>query len=123
MQVMQFAKESGVAIALSLTSDNADAFAQEMREVKAVLLDWQAKHGGQCEMVMLTVVSDPEHHAGIELLIQQVYRDEAELAPLLQSVNVQVALLNARGRPVKEFTLGRPTATQRARPKPWWQFW
>jgi hypothetical protein len=123
MQVMEFSKGSGVALGLSLTPDSADAFAQELRQVKAALLDWQAKHGGRCELVMLTVVSAPEHHPAIESLIEQVYRQEADLAPLLQSLSVQVALLNQQGKPVKEYALGKPTAAAPAQPRPWWRFW
>lgn len=123
MQVMEFSKGSGSAVALSLAPDDVEAFAQELRQVKAVLLEWRAKHGGRCEMVMLTVVSAPENHTAIESLIEQVYREEAELAPLLQSVNVQVAMLNPRGKPVKEYTLGKPTAAEPVKPKPWWRFW
>jgi hypothetical protein len=123
MQVIEFSKGSGSAVALSLAPDSADAFAQELRQVKAALLDWRAKHGGRCEMVMLTVVSAPENHPAIESLIEQVYREEAELAPLLQSVSVQLALLNPRGKPVKEYALGEPAAAESAKGKPWWRFW
>src|SRR5262245_66622137 len=118
MQVMEFSKGSGSAVALSLAPDSAEAFAQELRQVKAALLDWRAKHGGRCEMAMLTVVSAPENHPAIESLIEQVYREEAELAPLLQSVSVQVALLNPRGKPVKEYSLGKPAAGEPAQAKP-----
>ncbi len=120
MQAMEFSKGSGSALALSLAPDSADAFARELRQVKAALLDWLAKHGGRCEMVMLTVVSAPEHHPAIESLIEKVYREEAELAPLFQAVGVQVALLNARSKPVKEYMLGSP---QQTKSRPWWRFW
>jgi hypothetical protein len=123
MQIMEFSKGSGSAVALSLAPETADAFAQELRQVKAALLDWRAKHGGRCEMVMLTVVSAPEHHPAIESLIEQVYREEAELSPLLQSVSVQVALLNQRGKSVKEYALGKTAVAEPAKPKPWWRFW
>jgi hypothetical protein len=56
---------------------------------------------------MVTIVSAPEHHPAIESLIEQVYREERELAPLLQSLSVRVALLNERGKPVKEYALGK----------------
>ena len=123
MQVMEFSKGSGSAVALSLAANNADALAEEMRQVKAALLDWRAKHGDRCEMVMLTVVSAPEHHPAIEALIEQMYREEAELAPLLQSLCVQVALVNQRGKPAKEYALGKPAAAEVAKPKAWWRFW
>jgi len=124
MQVMEFSKSSGwSAVALSLAPDSADAFAQEIRQVKAALLDWRAKHGGGCKMVIITIVSAPENHPAIESMIEQMYREEAELAPLLQSLSVQVALLNQRGKPLKEFGLGHPAAEEPAKPKPWWRFW
>jgi hypothetical protein len=122
MQIMEFSKGSGSAIGLSLAPDSADAFAKDLRQVKMALLEWRAKHGGRCEMVMLTVVSAPEIHPAIESLIEQVYQQESELAPLLQTLSVQVALLNQRGKPVKEYSLGKPTA-ELTKPKPWWRFW
>ena len=123
MQVMEFSRGSGSAVALSIAPASADAFAQELREVKTALLDWRVKHGGRCETVMLTVVSAPQIHPAIESLIEQVYHQEAELSPLLQSLSFQVALLNQRGKPVKEYALGRTAATEPIKPKPWWRFW
>jgi hypothetical protein len=107
MQVMEFARGSGSALAVSFASPSADAFAGEARQLKAALLDWRAKHGPRCEMVMLTVTAAPEHHPAIEALIGRIHRQEAELAPLFQSVSVRVALLNQQGKPVKEYTLGK----------------
>src|SRR5262245_25585496 len=129
MQVMEFAKGSASAVAFSLAPASAAAFAQELRQVKGALLGWRAKHGERCEIVMLTIVSAPEHHSAIEALLEHVYREEAELAPLLQSLNVQVALLTRQGKQVKEYTLGEPRAAEAARrnetakSKPWWRFW
>jgi hypothetical protein len=122
MQVLEFSKGSGSAVGLSLAADSADAFAQQLREVKAALLDWRAKHGDRCEMVMLTVASPRQHHPSIEALIEQVYHDETVLAPLLQSVSVQVALLNEQGRPDREYILGK-SGKQQVDSKPWWRFW
>jgi hypothetical protein len=121
MQVMEFSRGSGSALTLSLAPDSAEAFAQELRQVKAALLDWHSKQGSRCELIMLTVVSAPEHHAAIESQIEQVYRAETELASLFQRVGVQVALLDLRGKPAKEYTLGAPSP--QTRPKPWWRFW
>src|SRR4051812_13636753 len=104
MQVMEMSKGSGSAIAISLAPASADAFAQEFRQVKQALLDWRAKHGRRCEMVMFSVVSAQEHYPAIESLLDKVYREEAELSPLLRSVQVRVALLNSRGKPVKEYS-------------------
>lgn len=121
MHVMEFSKGSGSAIALSLAPDDSNAFAQELRQVKAALLDWRAKHGSRCEMVMLTVVTPPEYHPAIESLIAQVYREETELAPLLQAVSVRVALLNPQGKPVKKYVLS--SLLPQTKSRPWWRFW
>jgi hypothetical protein len=123
MQVMEFSKGRDAALGITVTPESVEAFMAEFRNVKAALLDWKAKHQDRCERVMFTVVSAPENHEAIESLLKQVYEDEQDLSPLLKSVNVDVALLNSRGKPVKEYSLGtaqRPTTP--AQTKPWWQF-
>jgi hypothetical protein len=106
MLVMEFSKGPARALGLEFYPENADAFTRELSRVKPALLDWKAKHGSGCEMVMFTVVSAPEHHTAIESVIQQVCRDEAELAPLLHSLEVRVALFsNPEGESVKEYSL------------------
>jgi hypothetical protein len=102
MQVMEFLKGRNAALGITVAPESVDAFMAEFRNVKAALLDWKAKHQDRCERVMFTVVSAPDNHEVIESVLKQVYEDEHELSPLLKSVNVDVALLNARGKPVKE---------------------
>src|SRR5262245_28022525 len=122
MQVMEFSKGRNAALGITIAPESIDAFMAEFRNVKVALLDWKAKHQDRCERVMFTVVSSPENHGAIESVLQQVYENEQDLSPLLKSVNVDVALLNPRGKPVKEYSLGtatRPTAAK----KPWWRFW
>jgi hypothetical protein len=129
MQVMEFAKGSASAVAVSLNPPSADAFARELRRVKGALLGWRAEHGERCELVMFTIISAPEHHPAIEALLERVYREEAELAPLLQSLSVQVSLFNRQGKSVKEYELGEPRTAEPlevpepAVAKPWWRFW
>jgi hypothetical protein len=115
MQVVEFSKGDSYALAISVAPDSADAFMDELRNIKAALLGWKAERQEKCGMVMLTVVSQPEHHTAIESLIDSVYREEADLAPLLQSLHVDVAMLNPRGKPVKEFRLGQPTTRRQER--------
>jgi len=70
------------------------------------------------------VVSAPEHHTAIESVIQQVCRDEAELAPLLYSLEVRVAFfINPEGEAVKDFSLAQSAPAKAAKAKPWWRFW
>jgi hypothetical protein len=123
MQVMEFSKGRDAALGITVAPESVDAFMVEFRNVKAALLDWKAKHQNRCERVMFTVVSASENHPAIEAVLKQVYDEEQDLSPLLKSVNVSVALLNARGKPVKEYSLGngRPQGAQHA--KPWWKFW
>jgi hypothetical protein len=124
MRVMEFSKGPARALALEFYPENAAAFAQELPKVKAALLDWKAKHGGRCEMVQFTVVSAPEHHTAIESMIQQVCRDKAELAPLLKSLEVRVALfINPEGNAVKEYVLAGTAPAKAANVRPWWRFW
>ena len=117
---MEFSKGSESALALTITPANANVFAKEMRTVKAALLDWKAKYSDRCGRVMFTVVCEAEHHAAIEEIISQVYQNEAQLALLLQSVDVDVALLKPCGKQAKEYTLGR---TRQSKHKSWWRFW
>lgn len=121
MQIVELSKRSGFALALILTPANADAFADEMRVAKQALLDWKTNRGTRCDRVMLTVVCELEHQPAIEEAIGHIYHNEEQLAPLLQSVDVDVALLKPRGRSKaeKEYTLKRAAGHR----KPWWRFW
>jgi hypothetical protein len=119
MKVMEFAKGRGSALAITLAPENADAFAREFRQVKQALFDWKAKHGSHCDMVMFSIVSKAEDGTAIESMLDRVYREEPELSPLLQSVNVEVALLDSRAQPIKRYSFGKKTSVS----KPWWKFW
>lgn len=123
MQVMEFSKGRDVALGITVAPDSVDAFMSEFRNVKTALLDWKAKHQDRCERVMFTVVSAPENHEAIESVLKQVYEDEQDLSPLLRTVRVDVALLNPRGKPVKEYSLGTTRPAGHAQNKPWWRFW
>jgi hypothetical protein len=119
MQVMEFSKGPARALALEFYPENVDAFTRELPKVRPALLDWKAKHGSLCEMVMFTVVSAPQHHTAIESVIQQVCRNEAELAPLLHSLEVRVALfLDPDGESVKEYSLAKAAPVNAAKAKP-----
>jgi len=124
MQVMEFSKGREAALGITVSPGSVGALKTEFRDVKAALLDWKAKHQDRCERVIFTVVSPDENHEAIESFLRQVYEAEQNLSPLLKSVNVDVALLNQRGKPVKKYSLGtaqQPTAA--VRDKPWWKFW
>jgi hypothetical protein len=124
MLKMEFFKGPARALALEFYPENVDAFTRELPKVKPALINWKAKHGSRCEMVMFTVVSAPEHHAAIESVIQQVCRDEAELAPLLHSLEVRVALfINPGGEAVRQYSLAEAPLVKAAKAKPWWRFW
>jgi hypothetical protein len=123
MQVIEFSKGSDTAIGVTVAPESVEAFMAELRKVKAALLDWKSKHQNRCELVMFTIVCNPEDHAAIESVLKQVYDEEKELSPLLQSVNVEVALLNKRGKPVKEYNLGKRRLDGIQQTKPWWKFW
>lgn len=120
MQIVELSKGSKFALALTMSPADVAAFADEMRNAKQALLEWKSKRGTRCDKVMFTVVCDAEHHNAIEDAIQQIYHNETQLAPLLQSVDVDVALLKPRGKTAtKEYLLKR-TGSGR---KPWWKFW
>ena len=126
MKALEFAKGSAHALALNMAVASADEFSAELRLAKAALLDWQRKYKNQCERVMFTVVSAPELHTLIESTLKQVYDQEAELAPLLHSVIVDVSLLDSRGKPQKQYAMAKPQpliSTSPSAAKPWWKFW
>jgi len=53
-----------------------------------------------------------------------VCRDEAELATLLQSLEVRVVLyINPEGEAVKQYVLAEAAPPKAAKAKPWWRFW
>ena len=123
MQVMEFSKDTGKALGITIAPESVEAFMAELRDVKAALLDWKARHQNRCDLVMFTIVCNPDNHAAIESALKQVYDEEKELSPLLKSVNVEVALLNKRGKPVREYSLGSRTTASSGQSKPWWKFW
>jgi len=124
MLVMEFSKGCAKALALEFYPENAGAFAQELPRAKEALLAWKAKHGGQCEMVMFTVVSMAEHHAAIESLLRHACREKADLAPLLQRLEVRLSLfVDPRGDPVKECILTSAERRTATKAKAWWRFW
>jgi hypothetical protein len=124
LQVMEFAKGSARALALEFYPEDVDAFTRELPKARLALIDWKAKHGSRCEMVMFTVVSAPQHHSAIESVIQQVCHSEAGLAPLLHSLEVRVALfVDPQGESVKEYSLAKTPPAMAAKAKPWWRCW
>jgi hypothetical protein len=124
MQVMRFSRGSARALALEFHAENVEAFVQELPKAKAALLDWRAKDGTRCEMVLFTVVSASEHHAAIESVIQQICGGKGELDQVLQSLEVRVALfLKDDGQPAKEYIVVKPGQEKAAKAKPWWRFW
>ncbi len=124
MRVMEFSKGRHVALGITVAPESVDAFLAELRNVKAALLDWKAKHQDRCERVIFTVVCSLDNHEAIESALKQTYDSEQDLSPLLKSVNVDVALLDSSGKPVKEYSLSAaPEPITHARSKPWWQFW
>ncbi len=115
MRVMEFSKGPALALAFEFYPENVDAFTRELPKVRPVLLDWKANHGSRCEMIMFTVVSAPQHHTAIESVIQQVCGNESELAPLLHSLEVRVALyIDPDGESVKEYSLTKAAPGEEA---------
>lgn len=82
--VMEFSKGAAKALALEFYPENAGAFGQELPRAKAALVSWKAKYGAQCEAILFTIVAAAQHHAAIELLIEQACREQVDLAPLLE---------------------------------------
>ena len=128
MRALEFAgtgrKSGEAALALVFVADSPEELDSEFHEAKAALLEWQDKHGSACGTVMFTVTAPPELYGGFTDLLDKVYREDAELAPLLQRVPVNVAVLNAKGKPACEYRLGHEEPQFKAESdKPWWKFW
>jgi hypothetical protein len=104
MLILEFFRDSAQALAMEFYPESAEAFAQVLPRAKSALLNWKANYGKRCEAVLFTVVSVVENHAAIQELIRQVCRQDAELGPLLQSLELRVALHDdARADPIKEY--------------------
>jgi hypothetical protein len=122
MKALEFAKGRSRALGLTLAPGSPEAFVEELRTAKVALLDWRDNWGRDCDLVMWTVSIDPEHLEFVEETLRQIYDEETGLAPLLQSVRMQVNLLSQQGKPLKEFTL-EPQAISEKRTRPWWKVW
>jgi len=123
MHVVEGSKGGGYALGVTVSVASPDDFPREMAELESALLDWKNRRDSRRNLVVLTVVSAPEHHAAIESLLDDAYGDEAGWSPLVQGVEVQVALLNLRGKPIMEYALAQPPTDRRRKTKPWWKFW
>jgi len=110
VQFLEFSKQgpNGPTFAAGITSaPKSDAeFIEEWRQIGAALIRWKGHRGSSAKSVMLTVVSDPALHQTVKAVIQRIYTEEINLSPLLKSLDVTVALLNARGQPLEEYRLG-----------------
>jgi hypothetical protein len=119
MQVLQFRKDNGFALGLVLSVESVRDFLANMREVKAAILDWHTQHQNQCVFVMLTITVMDGQYDDVASELDRVYREEADLSPLLQGLQIEVALLSRGARAVKQYRLGQPVPGNR----PWWKFW
>ena len=123
MQAMEFAKGRQAALALVFVADAPGRFAQEFREAKAALLAWNGKHGDACDMVMFTVTAPPEVRDEVRQFLDRVYHEEMELAPLLQRIKVEVSILDSRGKPACQYSMGTAPPPPAQQAKSWWKFW
>jgi hypothetical protein len=96
----------GSALTLTLEFDEVVDLAQELREAKAALLDWKKQRKDKCQTVRFEISGPDKEHAEAEKMLERLRKDKAEPGPFLQSLKVEVALLNAKGKKVKEFVLG-----------------
>jgi hypothetical protein len=121
MQAIEAGSNSGAALGVVITPDNEEGVLRELRMAREAMLAWRDRHGDQCDTIMLTATADPELHPSIVSILDETYRTEEDLSSFLQSVKVEVALLNMRGKPVKRYRLGQPVPDKPI--KPWWKFW
>ena len=122
--VMEFARGTAKALGLEFYPENADAFEKVLPNAKSALARWKARNGNSCEVVLFTVVSAAEEHAAIEAVIERACRGQAELAPLLEALEIRVSLwVDPRGEPVREYVLDKPSSGIATKAKPWWRFW
>src|SRR5262245_55859713 len=121
MQIMRFKRATGVALGITDAPGKFEDVPQSFREAKKALLEWKNQNGAACEMVMFTYVANPELHDQIADFLRKIRSEEQDLAPLLQSVAVQVSLLNKQGKPVQEFKIPAIQGRGADGPKPWWK--
>jgi len=124
MQATRYSKGSARALSFLFHPESVHAFARELPQAKAALIDWRADHGDRCEMVLFCVVASSEHHAVIESMIQQACSDKGELEEVLQALEVRVALhISDDGEAIKEYSLLKAGQEKVAKARPWWRFW
>ncbi len=96
------AKDYGLTVTLTVAA--MSELGRELRQAKEALLQWAAERGGSARMVMFTIIAPESLHHDCEDVLNRVYREEADLAPLLQAMGVKANLLNERGKPRRSWS-------------------
>jgi hypothetical protein len=111
MQVSEFQKKSlfttKYGLGLTLTLSAEQTIETEFRHIKESVLKWYGNRGKKAELLMLTISSSRDKHPHLEHFIDKVYRHESELSPILQMMEVQVALLDEKGKEAKKYKLSK----------------
>jgi hypothetical protein len=105
MRVNEYSDGNTFALTISAVPGDVDDFANELKEIKATLCDWKNYRRQKCDLVVFVVLSNPKNHAEIESMLKGLCRKDTVLAPLLQSVKVQLNLMNEDAQSIKDYVL------------------
>jgi hypothetical protein len=94
------------ALAITIALEEGKTIESEFAEAKQALLQWHGRRGKRATTVMFAIVGGPQELSGAEQFLAEACRDDPELAPVLQSLSAEVALLDEDGNPVKEYKIG-----------------
>ncbi len=85
---------NGFALGINLVVNDTVAFLKGFRIIVGDILQWKKKFGDSCEHIELTITSYAKDLQSIEEIIDKMYYDENKLAPIFQSLSLNVNYLN-----------------------------
>jgi hypothetical protein len=89
----------GITVALDVNT----TLESEFRHIKETVLNWTAHRGVACTAIKLTVVLSPPEVPANKALIDQVFYEEVELAPIFQQLPFGVYFVDANEQLIEEY--------------------
>ncbi len=96
--------EKDYGLTVTLTVAAMSELGRELRQAKEALLLWAAQRGDSARLVTFTIIAPEALHHECQDVLNRVYREEAELAPLLQAMGVKASLLDEKGKPRRSWS-------------------
>jgi hypothetical protein len=108
MQALEFTRKTGLfsksyALGLVVALGSNTTLESEFRHIKETVLQWVAKRGKTCGAIRLTVVLSPGEIPANKAVIDQVFREEADLGPIFQRLPFAVYFVDAHEQLLEEY--------------------